>query len=149
MAEVSRYQMEADLLVMESREEELKAAKKSLEDQLDSVIKQSQEALNDSQVELNKVTVYNHSLEKKYKVYLASCVRDGLKLICCPQSMKAKQTSLLAQLDTLDEECGTLRAELSEVSSNREKLATNLKLVQDQYELVQQHLAEEQVRLSQ
>ena len=54
--------------MMASREEELKAAKQSLEDQLDSVIKQSQEALNDSKVQLNKVTVHSHSLEKKYKV---------------------------------------------------------------------------------
>lgn len=59
--------------------------------------------------------------------------------------MKAKQSSLLAQLDTLDAECGTLRTELAEVSSCREKLATNLKQVQTQYELVQQHLAAEQV----
>ena len=63
------------------------------------------------------------------------------------QTMKDKQSSLLAQLDTLDEECGTLRAGLSEVSSNREKLATNLKLVQAQYEQVQEHLSKEQVRL--
>lgn len=77
LTELSRCQMEADLYVMESREEELKAAKQSLENQLDSVIKQSQEALNDSQVQLNKVTVHSHSLEKKCKVSCHPIVADS------------------------------------------------------------------------
>ena len=60
--------------------------------------------------------------------------------------MKAKQSSLLTQLDALDKECGDLRVKLTEVSNNREKLAVNMKQVQAQYELVQQHLSTEQVR---
>lgn len=53
---------------MEKHEQELKAAKQNLEDQLDSVIRQSQEALSDSQVELNKYKLYSEALEKKHEV---------------------------------------------------------------------------------
>lgn len=53
---------------MEGHEWELKTAKQDLEDQLESVMRQSQEALNDRQVELNKSKLYGQTLDKKFKV---------------------------------------------------------------------------------
>lgn len=55
---------------METREQELRDAKQNLESQLESVMRQSQEALNDRQVELNKSKMYNQTLEKKYEVHV-------------------------------------------------------------------------------
>ncbi len=57
-----------ELCALESREQELKTAKQDLEAQLSSVVKQSRETLNDSQIELNKSKMHNQSLEKKYEV---------------------------------------------------------------------------------
>lgn len=61
---------------MERREQELKSAKQNLEDQLDSVIRQSQEALEDSQVEFNKYKLYSETLEKKYEVHMNVSVHE-------------------------------------------------------------------------
>ena len=61
---------------MKKREEDLEASKQNLEEQLDSVIKQSQEAFTDSQVELNKHKMYSESLEKKYEVTI--CMHKNL-----------------------------------------------------------------------
>ena len=66
--EAHRSQLELDLHAMERREQELKAAKQNLEEQLDSVIRQSQEALADTQVELNKYKLHSETLEKKQEV---------------------------------------------------------------------------------
>lgn len=66
--EVHRSQLEVDLRAMERREQELKAAKQNLEEQLDLVIRQSREALADTQVELNKYKLHSETLEKKHKV---------------------------------------------------------------------------------
>lgn len=64
---------------METQERELKSAKQHLEEQLESVIRQSQEALNDRQVELNKSKMYNRTLEKKYEVLRSQqCYTDPL-----------------------------------------------------------------------
>lgn len=59
--------------------------------------------------------------------------------------MKSKQSTLLSQLDTLDEECGNLREELVQVENNRQKLACDLQQVEAQYKLVQKQLGNEQV----
>lgn len=72
MSEDSRGQLEVELHVMESRKQELQSAKQNLEIQIESVIRQSQEALNDRQVELNKSKLYNQTLEKRFEVCFAS-----------------------------------------------------------------------------
>lgn len=53
---------------MERREQELVAVKQNLEEQLDSVMRQSQEALSSSQVEMNKYKLSSETLEKKHEV---------------------------------------------------------------------------------
>jgi ElaB/YqjD/DUF883 family membrane-anchored ribosome-binding protein len=54
---------------VETREQELKDTKQNLDDQLESVMRQSQEALNDREVELKKSKMHNQTLEKKYEVH--------------------------------------------------------------------------------
>lgn len=61
------------------------------------------------------------------------------------QTMKSKQSALLNRLDALDEECTTLKEELVQVESSRERLACDLQQVQTQYSQVQQRLNTEQV----
>ena len=75
---------------METREQELQDAKQNLEDQLESVMRQSQEALNDRQLELNKSKMYTQTLEKKYEV-LPFCA-------CCTYSARSPASQLALYL---------------------------------------------------
>ena len=61
------------------------------------------------------------------------------------QAMRSKQSALLAQLNTLDEECGALREQLVQVESSHEGLTHDLQQVQMQYKRVQEQLNMEQV----
>lgn len=72
--EANYSKLEVDLHAVERREQELITAKLNLEDQLDSVIRQSHEALNDTQIELNKSKLHGQTLERKYEV----CVSEYL-----------------------------------------------------------------------
>ncbi len=63
------------------------------------------------------------------------------------QAMKRKQSALLTRLDGLDEECETLKEELVQVENGRKKLACDLKLIQVQYQEVQEQLTTEQVSI--
>lgn len=129
---------------MESHEQELQSAKQDLEIQLESVMRQSQEALLDRQVELNKSKLYNQTLEKRYEVSFSSLSMLAIPPVC-KQMMKSKQPALLMRLDILDEECTALKEELVQVESNREKLACDLQQVQADFEQVQQQLNTERV----
>lgn len=133
---------------MTSHGQELLSAKRNLEVQLESVMRQSQEALDDRQVELNKSKLYNQTLEKRYEVCF-NIMHTGHTDIYspCKQVMKNKQTALLTQLDALDEECTALKEELTQVESSREKLACDLQQVQAHHEQVQQQLNTERVSI--
>ncbi len=66
--ENSRSAIEEELSRVKSHELELEKSKKKLEEQFESLVMQSQEVLDDKQIELNKSKLNNQTLEKKLEV---------------------------------------------------------------------------------
>ena len=139
----SQKQLKTELQTVKSHEQELITAKQNLEEELESVMRQSQEALNDRETELRKSKLYNQTLEKKYEVGFNEVAIRAL--INSPQAMKSKQAALLSRLDELDKECGALKVELVKVENSRTKLLEDLHEVQAKYVEVQTQLSSEQL----
>ena len=61
------------------------------------------------------------------------------------QTLKRKQAALLSQLDELDQECSSLREEVTEVRVHRQKLEEELQGLQESHQQLQLQFREKEV----